>query len=130
MRDLISRRELEDSMFREQELFKKNGTIPTFLTALSVLRHQPPAQRWIPVEERLPEEHDSIFKKVKGTDKWHSGMFENISDDVNVTVEFEDGTRKTKTSHTVDGNWSCEKDYGVKMKVIAWMPLPEAYKGE
>lgn len=25
---------------------------------------------WIPVSERLPEEHDSIFAKFKGTDNW------------------------------------------------------------
>lgn len=84
--------------------------------------------RWIPCSERLPEEHDSIFKKSKGTNRWTDGMFEGISDDVNVTIEFEDGTRKTKTSHTLDGKWKCEREYGIKMKVIAWMPLPEPYK--
>lgn len=26
--------------------------------------------KWIPVTERLPEEHDSIFAKLKGTEKW------------------------------------------------------------
>ena len=31
---------------------------------------------WIPVSERLPEEHDSIFAKFKGTDNWKRGMFE------------------------------------------------------
>lgn len=83
---------------------------------------------WIPVSERLPKERDSIFKKVKGTDKWSNAMFEGISDDVNVTVEYEDGTRKTMTSHTLDGIWKCEKDMGIKRKVIAWQPLPEPYK--
>lgn len=86
--------------------------------------------QWIPCGKRMPEERDSVFKKAKGTDKWSPAMFEGISDDVNVTVEFEDGTRTTKTSHTLDGKWKCEKDYGVKMKVIAWMPLPDSYKGE
>ena len=86
--------------------------------------------RWIPCSDKMLEEHESIFAKWKGTDKWRRGMFESISDDVNVTVELEDGTRKTQTSHTVDGNWSCEKDYGIKRKVVAWMPLPEPYKGE
>lgn len=31
---------------------------------------------WIPVSERLPEEHDSIFAKFKGTNNWKRGMFE------------------------------------------------------
>lgn len=83
---------------------------------------------WIPVSERLPEEHDSIFARFKGTDKWDDAMFEKISDSVNVTVEFECGARETKVSCTVDGKWRCEKE-PVKKTVIAWQPLPEAYKG-
>lgn len=89
----------------------------------------PKIGEWIPVSERLPKERDSIFKKAKGTDKWNDAMFEGISDDVNVMVEYEDGTRKTMTSHTLDGIWKCEKDFGIKRKVIAWMPLPPAYEG-
>ncbi len=84
---------------------------------------------WIPCRERLPEEHDSMFAKFKGTEKWDSAMFEKISDDVNVTVEFENGKRKTKTLHTVDGKWNGGQR-GVKFKVIAWQPLPEAYHGQ
>ncbi len=84
--------------------------------------------RWILCEDgkNMPEEHDSIFAKFKGTDKWVRAMFEKLSDDVNVTVEFEDGTRKTRTLHTIDGRWNTN---GVmKFKVIAWKPLPEPYK--
>lgn len=88
--------------------------------------------QWIPCSERMPEEHDSIFKKkFKGTDRWNNGMFEGISDDVNVTVECKDGKRKTMTSHTLDGKWKCETEYKFShFKVIAWMPLPQPYKGE
>ena len=82
---------------------------------------------WIPCSERLPEEHETMFAKLKGTDKWDSAMPEKISDDVNVIIEFEDGTRKTKTMHTIDGKW--KKDINIiKFKVIAWQPLPEPYK--
>lgn len=84
---------------------------------------------WIPVSERLPEERDSIFAKFKGTDKWSNAMFERASDDVNITYEFEDGTRKTATSYTIDGKWN-PKHRIVKKKVIAWQPLPAPYKGE
>ena len=82
---------------------------------------------WIPCNERLPEEHDSMFAKLKGTDKWSDAMFEKISDDVNVTVEFEDGTRKTMTLHTNDGKWNTNNRI-VKFNVIAWQPLPEPFK--
>lgn len=86
---------------------------------------------WTPCSERLPEEHETMFAKLKGTDKWDSAMPEKISDDVNVTVEFEDGKRKTKTMHTIDGKWKTDINI-VKFKVIAWQPLPEPYqqKGE
>lgn len=85
---------------------------------------------WIPVSERLPNEHDSIFAKIKGTDKWCEAMFEKTSDEVNVTIEYEDGNRKTTTSYTLDGVWKIEKEQRVvKRKVIAWQSLPEPYKG-
>lgn len=86
---------------------------------------------WIPCSERLPYEHETMFAKLKGTDKFDSAMPEKISDDVNVTVEFEDGTRKTKTMHTIDGKWKTDINI-VKFNVIAWQPLPKPYqqKGE
>lgn len=85
---------------------------------------------WIPVEERMPEEHNSMFAKFKSTQNWSNAMFEKMSDEVNVTIELEDGTRKTTTSYTLDGKWKVEKEQQVvKKKVIAWQPLPEPYKG-
>ncbi len=45
---------------------------------------------WIPVEERLPEEYESVFARYKGTDKWVNAMWEKSSDEVNVTYECED----------------------------------------
>lgn len=89
---------------------------------------QPKIGSWIPCSERLPEEHDSIFAKLKGTDKWSNAMFEKTSNEVNATIEFEDGKRAVKTLHTIDGRWS-EGHRGVKFKVIAWQPLPGEYHG-
>ena len=80
---------------------------------------------WILCSKRMPEERESIFAKLKGTNKWNSAMFEGISDEVNATVEFKDGTRKTKTLYTVDGKWTGGR--GVKFRVIAWQPLPEPH---
>ena len=96
---------------------------------IDMIENQPKIGGWIACSERLPEEHDSMFAKFKGTEKWDSAMFEKISDDVNVTVEFEDGKRKTKTLHTVDGKWNGGQR-GVKFKVVAWQPLPEEYHGQ
>lgn len=85
---------------------------------------------WIPCSERLPEEYDSIFAKLKGTDKWNDAMFEKTSDVVNVTVADVYGNRITTIAHTVDGKWHCDllrinKSY----QIIAWQPLPECWKG-
>lgn len=58
---------------------------------------------WIPVSESLPE--------------------------VLVTIEYEDGTRIVKSSHTTDGKWVLEKRAKLnKCKVVAWKPFHEPYK--
>ncbi len=95
---------------------------------INFIEEQPKIGEWIPCSERLPEEHDSMFAEFKGTDKWDNAMFEKISDDVNVTVEFEDGKKKSRTLHTVDGKW--KPDSILKCKVIAWQPLPEPYQSK
>ena len=84
--------------------------------------------QWIPCSERLPEEHDSIFSKLYGTEKWRNAMFRRLSRTVIVTVEFKDGTRQTAPCHTIDGEWNQSmKGMG---KVLAWMPLPEPWGGD
>lgn len=86
---------------------------------------------WILVEEKMPPEHDSIFAKLKGTDRWRKPMFEKTSDRVQVTVEDKNGECTTTTATTVDGQWHCDllemcKDY----KITAWQPLSEPYREE
>lgn len=54
-------------------------------------------------------------------------MFKRRSDNVLVTVKYEDGMVHTESAHTTDGVW--KTDYKVKGgKVVAWMPFPEPYK--
>lgn len=95
---------------------------------INTIKEQPKIGEWIPCADgqNMPPEHDSIFAKFKGTNKWQRGMFEKSSDNVNVTVEFEDGKRRTETLHTIDGEWD-KFARAVKFKVIAWRPLPEPY---
>ena len=84
-------------------------------------------QRWIPISESMPEEHDSIFAKFKGTPRWNKYMFEKMSDKVIVTSELEDGKRIVEPAYTVDGRWSVEVK-AIRRKIIAWCPLPTPYR--
>lgn len=89
------------------------------------------APKWIPVTEKLPEEHDTMFAKYWGTDRWNKYMFRKRSDLVEVTVELDDGTRVTEASRTRDGKWGIEEEHGfVHKKVVAWHPMSEPWKGE
>lgn len=96
-------------------------------TILQELVDKADSFEWIPVSERLPKEHDSIFAKLYGTDKWDSRLHRTVSNRVLVTVKYDDGTRIVKESHTRDGEWADEKRC-MNCKVEAWMPLPNAYK--
>ena len=84
---------------------------------------------WIPVTERLPKEEDSIFARYYGTDRWRKSMFRKKSREVIVTSVFEDGELHTEVAHTTDGEWHVGVNV-VPRTVIAWMPIPEPWKGE
>lgn len=87
------------------------------------------SDKWISVDDAMPAEKNSIFAKLKGTDKWNSIMWEKTSDEVIVCIEFDDGTRKTTVAKTHDGIWKLDTRI-LKMKVTHWMPLPELPKEE
>lgn len=77
---------------------------------------------WISVEERLPEEYDSIFKRYYGTNKWNDSMFLKRSNDVPVIEVYEDGSKRIGTAHTCDGQWRFNVPI-INREVVAWMEL-------
>lgn len=84
---------------------------------------------WIPVTERLPEEHESAFAKVYGTDQWNNALWRTRSNEVLVSIEYDDGNRTVTTSFTLEGKWRIERRRVLHdFKVIAWMPLPKPMK--
>lgn len=62
-------------------------------------------QKWIPVSERLPNRHQRVLCYFK---------YEPESPDI-----------ISENTYIGSGMWMSESD-----KVVAWMPLPEPYKGE
>ena len=89
---------------------------------LTELEYKEAERQWTPCSERLPEEKDAGILKKLGTNK--------RSEYVLATVEVK-GERMTVTACTYDGEWDWNMKYAFPdYKIIAWMPLPEPYKGE
>jgi len=101
----------------------------TALTAVGIdLKKLPSAQpepHWIPVSERMPEVHES-GNSVSGIYMQSNPVL------VYGICEYEDNAQFHVVTYCddLDGNtyWSTELDAITVSGVIAWMPLPEAYK--
>ena len=93
---------------------------------LEFIERQPTAEQWIPCSERLPEVHESGNS--------FSGVYMQ-SDPVLVygVCEYEENAQFHIVTYCddLDGNtyWSTELDALTITQVVAWMPLPEPYKG-
>ena len=120
MDDLISRQAAIDAI-------KRNAYRHTYLDQIiDIVSELPPAQpeqRWIPVSEKMPEEHEWIGTKRFGTTK---------SDEVYVTFETPNGDRFTKHLSFQNGNLSVADQQTINAFYegsvpVAWMPLPKPY---
>lgn len=118
--DLISRQAAIDAV-------KGRFSMPVdnlIVEVIGALPSAEPEQRWIPVTERLPEE-----------DYW-TGKEIQYSAEVLVTIVDDDLHAFVDIACTVDGEWQLTlpldltPDIPKWYKVVAWMPLPEPYKGE
>jgi len=94
------------------------GMIPTNKNLdelLDILNDREPSYDWIPCRERLPEDSDyhDLWETPDGAVLW-----------CKATGEIGIGWYYESTK-----NWCDLWDNGVK-DVIAWMPLPDPYKGE
>lgn len=115
--------------YRECDLLPSENEIYGAMALLRKLVNKADSFEWIPVSKKLPDEHDSIFARLYGTDKWDDAFWRTKSKEVLVTIEYEDGVRTVKSSHTTDGKWVVEKRAELnKCNVVAWKPFPEPYK--
>lgn len=137
MQDLISRQAAIDAIKKDKidltnpnvvAVFKATGdfekvetqvmTCDRHIKILENLPSEQPAQQWIPCSERLPEE-----------DHWLGGSGRQFSEEVMVTiVNHSDEDTWVDMTQTLDGEWACELPK--YCEIVAWMPLPEAWKGK
>lgn len=125
--DTISRRAAVSCISDLLMLELKGERLPTYNEVYRAIHSLPSAQPdWIPCSEGMPEEHEWIGTKKFGT---------TISNEVYVTFETQDGERFTRHISFQNGKLSAVDEQHMKVwykgaKPIAWMPLPEPYKGE
>ena len=89
----------------------------------------PESTGWVPCSKEMPEERESIFSSLYGTDRWRQSMFRTSSQYMFVTAENASGERYVTIAKARDGKWKlnyCAKDD----KVIAWLKTPKAYMGD
>lgn len=104
----------------------KNGIPLTPDTLADLPVEITPTQKWIPVSEGLPEEHEWLgTKRFKTT----------ISDFVYVTFETPNGTKFTDYIRLQNGKPSISKQFELDaiskdIKLTAWMLPPKPYEGK
>ena len=99
-----------ENEMREIELHRKSyKELQQTVTDLSLenclMKNKIEGMKWIPVSEKLPNRHQRVLCYFK---------YEPESPDI-----------ISENTYICSGMWMSESD-----KVVAWMPLPEPYKGE
>lgn len=70
---------------------------------MKIIAEQEPKTEWIPVSERLPEEHKNVIvTDIETSDTYQSQYIGN-------------------------GYWECDNGY-FRNRIVAWMPFPKSYK--
>lgn len=86
---------------------------------------------WILCSKEMPEERESFFSSLYGTDKWRHGMFRTSSQYMFVTAESASGERYVAIAKTRDGKWKLDYCARKDDKAIAWLKRPpKAYMGD
>ena len=119
MSDLISRQDAirwvktECNPYGKPTLDFESGT-----KVIEHLKQMPSASQWIPCSERLPAEKQDVLMMFKGN--MAVGFWEDILGDGNPVWY----------AYSGDGWFTDTEDVDSDGVPLAWMPLPEPYKGE
>lgn len=117
MSDLIDRQSAidalsEGAMINYQAAGHNNGLVK----AIDVIKGLPLADQWIPCSERMPEIDETVLITIK--EKYDGDKEYYYHTDV--------------ADHLINDGWLTFNDWdeGQEIHIIAWMPLPEPWKGE
>ena len=134
MDDLISRQAAIDAL--HMHLMYRMGTDSNKKRLDEWINNLPsaqPEQRWIPCSERLPEDIRPVIVTWKNTDPKSYYQY-IVGKHFTGTACYKNGKWYWYSSTTEDmlaeyGRYDSE-EFDEAIECIAWMPLPEPYKGE
>ena len=115
--DFVYRRHMEEAVIDAVLKCMKNGGHMTYDEAIKIADTVPTQMKWSPCSERLPESSGVYI-----VSRWFSDGCESK---ILTSACYFDGTN---TWHN-DIGINHSRDY-VNEKIVAWLPLPEPYKGE
>jgi len=131
MDDLISRQAAIDEI-KEIYEWHDNVTKERIIEHFKQLPSAQPEQRWIPCSERLPEDIRPVIVTWKNTDPKSYYQY-IVGKHFTGTACYKNGKWYWYSSTTEDmlaeyGRYDSE-EFDEAIECIAWMPLPEPYKG-
>lgn len=124
MSDLISRQAVFDTLIEKGQNSKRYKLgekweldLPEIIEAINAIPSAEPEQKWIPVTEALPKNSEFVLLTIRRLDKSYSQI-------PFISVGYVSWNQSA---------WWCAHDGDCdvhNMEVLAWMPLPELWRGE